>query len=88
MLVLRHLGTARTGAYFSLAPFIDALASLVIFKDALTLQVAIAGALMAVGLWLHLAERHDHEHVHEALEHEHSHDTTTTSTTNTPMTAR
>ena len=35
---LRHLGTARTGAYFSLAPFIGALLSLIIFKDALTLQ--------------------------------------------------
>ena len=66
MLALRHLGTARTGAYFSLAPFIGALLSLVIFKDALTLQLVMAGALMAVGLWLHLAERHEHRHDHEA----------------------
>lgn len=73
MLALRHLGTARTGAYFSLAPFIGALVSLVVFKDSLTLQLAFAGTLMAVGLWLHLAERHEHEHIHEALEHEHSH---------------
>lgn len=73
MLALRHLGTARTGAYFSLAPFIGALVSLVIFKDALTVQLVVAGTLMAVGLWLHLSERHEHEHVHDALEHEHSH---------------
>ncbi len=73
MLALRHLGTARTGAYFSLAPFIGALVSLVVFKDAFTLQLALAGMLMAVGLWLHLAERHDHAHAHDALEHEHSH---------------
>jgi len=73
MLALRHLGTARTGAYFSLAPFIGVLVSLVIFNDALTLQLVVAGALMALGLWLHLAERHEHEHVHEALEHEHAH---------------
>lgn len=73
MLALRHLGTARTGAYFSLAPFIGALVSLAIFRDAVTLQLALAGALMAIGLWLHLAERHEHEHLHEALEHEHSH---------------
>lgn len=73
MLALRHLGTARTGAYFSLAPFIGAMVSLAIFRDALTLQLVIAGALMALGLWLHLAEKHDHQHVHELLEHEHSH---------------
>ncbi len=73
MLGLRHLGTARTGAYFSLAPFIGALVSLAIFRDGLSLQLAIAGALMAIGLWLHLAERHDHAHDHEALEHEHAH---------------
>jgi drug/metabolite transporter (DMT)-like permease len=73
MLALRYLGTARTGAYFSLAPFIGALISLVIFRDGVSLQFLVAGALMALGLYLHLAERHEHEHRHEALEHEHSH---------------
>jgi drug/metabolite transporter (DMT)-like permease len=73
MLGLRHLGAARTGAYFSLAPFIGAALSLVIFRQWPTLQFAFAGALMAIGLWLHLAERHDHEHAHEPLEHEHAH---------------
>lgn len=73
MLALRHLGTARTGAYFSLAPFIGALLSLAIFHDAFTLQFVVAGVLMALGLTLHLAERHDHEHQHEEIEHEHAH---------------
>ncbi|RUM18812.1 DMT family transporter [Rhizobium vallis] len=73
MLGLRHLGTARTGAYFSLAPFIGAVLAVVIFGEALTFQIITAGVLMAIGLWLHLAERHDHEHEHGALEHEHSH---------------
>jgi drug/metabolite transporter (DMT)-like permease len=73
MLGLRHLGAARTSAYFSLAPFIGALISVAIFRDSLTIQLVIAGALMAFGLYLHLAERHDHEHRHEALEHEHAH---------------
>jgi hypothetical protein len=73
MLGLRHLGTARTGAYFSLAPFIGALVSLAVFKDGLTIQFVIAGTLMAFGLWLHLAERHEHPHLHEKLEHEHAH---------------
>lgn len=73
MLGLRHLGTARTGAYFSLAPFIGALLSLVIFHERFTPQLVIGGALMGLGLYLHLAERHDHEHQHDGLEHEHAH---------------
>jgi hypothetical protein len=73
MLGLRHLGSARTGAYFSLAPFIGAVLAVAIFRDAISPQLVIAGLLMGGGLWLHLAERHEHEHVHEALEHEHLH---------------
>lgn len=73
MLALRHLGTARTGAYFSLAPFIGALASIAMFGEPLTWQLLTAGALMGLGLWLHLSERHEHAHDHEALEHEHRH---------------
>jgi drug/metabolite transporter (DMT)-like permease len=73
MLGLRHLGTARTGAYFALAPFIGALISLAMFREGFTLQFAAAGGLMGIGLWLHLAEGHDHEHAHEQIEHEHAH---------------
>ncbi len=70
---LRHLGTARTGAYFSLAPFIGALLAVIVFGDPVTAKLALASVLMALGLWLHLSERHDHVHAHEALEHEHVH---------------
>ncbi len=73
VLGLRHLGAARTGAYFCLAPFIGALLSLVLLGEPLTLRLFAAGGLMAIGLWLHLSERHEHEHRHEALEHEHRH---------------
>ncbi len=73
MLGLRHLGTARTGAYFSLAPFIGAVLALIIFPGGLTIQLVLAGLLMGLGLWLHLSEHHDHEHNHEALEHDHAH---------------
>lgn len=69
---LRYLGTARTGAYFSLAPFIGALIALAL-GEPVTLQLAVAALLMGMGLWLHLTERHEHEHVHEALAHEHRH---------------
>jgi drug/metabolite transporter (DMT)-like permease len=73
VLALRHLGAARTGAYFSLAPFIGAVFALALLNEPLTLQLLLAGLLMGVGLWLHLAERHEHEHQHDVLEHEHSH---------------
>jgi drug/metabolite transporter (DMT)-like permease len=73
VLALRHLGSARTGAYFSLAPFLGAVIAIVLLSDPLTAQLILAGALMAFGLWLHLTERHEHDHTHEATEHEHSH---------------
>jgi len=72
VVALRHLGTARTGAYFSVAPFLGA-ALAVLLGDAVTPQLLTAGALMAFGVWLHLTERHEHEHVHEVFEHEHEH---------------
>src|SRR5947207_8279542 len=73
VLALRNLGTARTGAYFSTAPFLGAVISLALFREPLTLQLGAAALLMGAGVWLHLAERHEHEHVHEPLQHEHRH---------------
>ncbi len=73
ILALRRLGAARTGAYFALAPFIGALASLALLHEQPTIQLLVAGALMGLGLWPHLAERHEHDHVHEEWEHEHVH---------------
>ncbi len=73
VLALRHLGTARTGAYFSLAPFIGAVVAILLLGEPLTGQLALAGLLMGCGLWLHLTERHEHDHQHEFLEHDHSH---------------
>jgi drug/metabolite transporter (DMT)-like permease len=70
---LRHLGAARTGAYFALAPFIGVALAIGLLHEALTLNLAFAGLLMGCGLWLHLAERHQHVHEHETIEHEHSH---------------
>ncbi len=73
VLALRHLGTARTGAYFSMAPFIGAAIAIPLLHEALTTQLLGAGALMAFGLWMHLSERRDHEHSHDVLEHAHAH---------------
>jgi drug/metabolite transporter (DMT)-like permease len=73
VIALRHLGTARTGAYFSIAPFAGALIAVVFFGEPLTIQLIAAGALMGAGLWLHLSERHDHEHMHARVIHDHRH---------------
>jgi drug/metabolite transporter (DMT)-like permease len=73
VLALRHLGTARTGAYFSIAPFVGAALSILCLGDRLTLGFGIAAMFMGAGLWLHLTERHQHEHRHEPTDHEHLH---------------
>jgi drug/metabolite transporter (DMT)-like permease len=73
VLALRHLGTARTGAYFATAPFIGSAVAVVFLGDPFTAQLAVAGVLMAAGVWLHLTEHHEHEHVHDPLSHEHPH---------------
>ena len=73
MRALRHLGAARTGAYFSLAPFIGAVLAVAFLRDPVTPQLVGAGALMALGLYLHLTERHEHTHTHDTIEHEHAH---------------
>jgi drug/metabolite transporter (DMT)-like permease len=73
VLALRHLGTARTGAYFGVAPFFGAGVAVLALGEPVTPTLLLAGALMALGVWLHLSERHDHEHEHELLEHAHAH---------------
>lgn len=70
---LRHLGTARTGAYFSMAPFMGAGLSIVFLGENFTWQLGAAGVLMGAGVWLHLTEHHSHSHTHDVLEHEHEH---------------
>ena len=69
---LRHLGTARTGAYFSLAPFLGAALALAM-GEPLTWPLVIAATLMGGGLWLHLTEQHSHLHTHTPLTHDHEH---------------
>jgi drug/metabolite transporter (DMT)-like permease len=73
IVALRHLGTARTGAYFSVAPFFGAALALLILDEQTTAAFWVAAALMALGVWLHVSERHEHEHVHEPMEHTHPH---------------
>ncbi len=73
VLALRGLGTARTGAYFSTAPFIGAFLAVVVLGESVGPTFWLASALMAWGVWLHLTEKHEHEHTHEPVGHSHVH---------------
>lgn len=73
VLALRTLGTARTGAYFSVAPLFGVVISFALWPSWPALQFWLAAGLMAVGVWLHIRERHVHAHTHEPLEHNHRH---------------
>ncbi|MHB1077357.1 DMT family transporter [Thiobacillus sp.] len=70
---LRGLGTARTGAYFSTAPFIGAAIAILLLGEPTSAPFWLAAGLMGAGVWLHLTERHAHAHTHELLEHTHPH---------------
>ena len=67
VIALRHLGSARTGAYFSTAPFVGAVFAVAILHDPLSVQLVTAGVLMGFGVWLHLTEQHAHQHTHEPV---------------------
>ena len=73
VLALRGLGTARTGAYFSTAPFIGAAIAILFFQETPSILFWLAASLMGIGVWLHLTEHHVHGHTHELLNHEHNH---------------
>jgi drug/metabolite transporter (DMT)-like permease len=73
VLALRGLGSARTGAYFSTAPFVGAAVAIVGFHEPVSWPFWLAATMMAAGVWLHLTEVHEHEHIHEPLTHSHAH---------------
>lgn len=73
VLALRHLGTARTGAYFSVAPFFGVAVSLLLLHESPSPLFWLAVALMGAGIWLHVTEHHEHEHTHEKMAHIHAH---------------
>ena len=76
LLALRNLGAAREAVLFSTAPFVGALFSLVVLREAFTPQLLVAAGLMAAGVVLLLLERHSHWHRHVVLlrAHRHQHD--------------
>ncbi len=70
---LKGLGSARTGVFFSFAPFIGALVSLIILREWIGWVMIPAAGLMIIGVWLISSEKHAHVHLHGAVTHTHSH---------------
>ena len=70
---LEGLGSFRTGAFFSLAPFIGAVVSLIILREWIGWVMFPAAGSMIIGAWLIISEKHSHLHLHEGITHTHSH---------------
>jgi drug/metabolite transporter (DMT)-like permease len=73
LLGLRALGAAREAVIFATAPFVGALFSVVVLRDALTLPLAMAAGLMVASVVLLLRGEHSHRHHHAAQRHHHRH---------------
>ncbi len=73
VVALRTLGTARSGAYFSVAPLFGVVIALALWPALPSATFCAAAVLMAVGVWLHVSERHAHAHTHASLQHSHAH---------------
>jgi len=73
VLSLRGLGASRTGAYFASAPFIGGVFALIVLREPFSASILMGGALMLIGVILHLTEDHRHEHEHKSMTHTHSH---------------
>ncbi len=70
---LRLVGAVREAAYFSMAPFVGALFSIMLLHEPLQWRDIIAMGVMGAGAFLLLRENHHHLHTHDALYHDHLH---------------
>lgn len=73
LLAQRAFGAARTGSVFACAPFIGAAFAIALGDRSGSWIMLAGGALMLIGVALHLEESHGHEHRHGTLDHEHAH---------------
>lgn len=73
LLALRHLGAAREAVVFATAPFVGVLFSVLALREAFTSAMAMASALMLLGVAVLLKENHAHWHRHEEFRHAHRH---------------
>lgn len=73
ILAMRELGAARAAAYFAVAPFVGALAGVLLLGEHVSGQFLLAAGLIAAGVGTLVAERHRHPHRHPADLHTHRH---------------
>ena len=69
----RNLGAARTSAYYAAAPFFGVLLSFLFFREAPTPLFLAALAIMLLGTYFTITEKHIHPHIHPAETHTHPH---------------
>ncbi len=69
----RHIGAARTGSIFAVAPFIGAATAWAMGSGSMSSGSAAAALCFAAGVYFHVTERHAHAHTHQPLAHEHAH---------------
>ncbi len=79
ILAQKELGAAKTSAYYSIAPFLGVVFSILILRETPGLQFWLALIIMIISTFImvkdniKLQHTHDHEHIHT---HSHSHDGT------------
>ncbi len=56
ILALRLIGTARTSAFFSLAPFVGTILSVAILGEPFSSRLFVVGLLMGIGVWTYVTE--------------------------------
>lgn len=72
----KDLGAAKTSAYYSIAPFLGVMFSMILLREKPELQFYIALVIMLVSTYfmvkdtIELQHTHEHEHIHT---HKHSH---------------
>ena len=69
----RHLGAARTSAYYAAAPFIGVVVSWIFLGEGVNTIFLGALAIMIWGTWFAVTEDHSHHHIHETIRHNHRH---------------
>jgi drug/metabolite transporter (DMT)-like permease len=69
----QQLGAGRSQMIFATAPFAGVAVAAVVFGEAVTLPIGLAGLVMAAGVALLQVGRHGHHHRHEAVVHTHRH---------------
>ncbi len=70
---LQGMGASRTGAFFSIGPFVGAGVSVALLNESLGWIMVPAALLMFAGVMAIVYERHSHLHEHEQITHIHLH---------------